>query len=103
MGVVQKERQLQRQLQTLRTDLDKQSLRASEAEAAQQCLQERVQGLQKEANEKDGLYHAKCKELSVAKIRGGPSGIGMSPPVCHFPSTQTRLCMFHLAADICRS
>lgn len=66
-------------MNTLRTELNKQNLRVNEAVAAQNSLQERVQSLQKEANEKDGLYHAKCKELSVAKIRGAPSGIGMYP------------------------
>lgn len=66
-------------MNTLRGDLDKMTLRANEAGAAQTSLQQRVQALQKEANEKDGLYHAKCKELSVAKIRGGPSGIGARP------------------------
>lgn len=74
---VQKERLLQREVHMLRTELNKQSARVTEAVAAEQRLRERVQGLQKEANEKDGLYHAKCKELSVAKIRGGPSGIGV--------------------------
>jgi hypothetical protein len=76
--VVQKERLFNREISTLRTELQKQSLKVTEAVAAQQTLQERVHALQKEANEKDGLYHAKCKELSVAKLRGGPSGIGVS-------------------------
>ena len=78
---MQKERLLRREVQTLRTDLDKVTLRANEAVASQNSLQQRVQSLQKEANEKDGLYHAKCKELSVAKIRGGPSGIGVQSPL----------------------
>jgi hypothetical protein len=76
VACVQKERQLQREVQTLRSELNKKALHVTEALAAQRSLQERVQALQREANEKDGLYHAKCKELSVAKLRGGPSGIG---------------------------
>lgn len=75
-AAVQKERLLRREVQALRADLDRVTLRASEAAACQSGLQQRVASLQREANEKDGLYHAKCKELSVAKLKGGPSGIG---------------------------
>jgi hypothetical protein len=91
--LMQKERLLNRELSTVRAELSKQALRVTEAVAAQQSMQERMHALQKEASEKDGLYQAKCKELSVAKILGGPSGIGLPPfsTMC-FNAVQLCLC-----------
>jgi hypothetical protein len=72
---MQADRGFQREVRGLRAELEREARSVQEAASAQRALQARCDALQREANEMGGLYRAKCKELSVEKLRA-PSGIG---------------------------